>query len=79
MDKLPIVSGRELVEFFKQHGFAQRSRKRGSHITLTKSGALRPLVIPDRKNLKPGIIKSNLRTAGISRATFIAAIRKRKK
>ena len=76
--KLPVVSGRELVKFFQTHGFKE-VRQRGSHIIMGKAGSNRPLVIPEYREVPANIILSNLRTAGISRKDFIAALQKRKK
>ncbi len=73
--KLPVVSGKQLIEFFKMHGFEQKSQK-GSHITIKKKGIHRRLVVPDHQELSVGVILSNLNTAGISRKDFIAAMRK---
>jgi len=44
-----------------------------------KAGVTRPLVIPNYPELSTDIILSNLKTAGISRKDFTAALQKRKK
>ena len=59
---------------FKQIGY-EWDRQKGSHIILECKGK-RPLVIPDRKEIPVGIIKSNLNTAGISRDEYFEYLRK---
>ena len=77
-EKLPIVSGKELIEFFRKHGW-QRHKQTGSHIILRKVGvAQRPLVIPNYKEIGPDLLLGNLRTAGISREKFINHFHRRK-
>lgn len=37
---------------------------------MTRAGMARPLVIPEHKELSPGVVSSNLRTLGITREKF---------
>lgn len=77
-EKLPIVSGKKLVEFFLIHGW-KRHRQTSSHIILRKAGvAQRPLVVPNYREIAPDILLNNLRTADISREEFINHFRRRK-
>ncbi len=44
------------------------SRQHGSHIMMTRPAMARPVVIPRKKQLSPGVISSNCRTLGITTA-----------
>ncbi len=53
------------------------SRQEGSHRIYTKKGCIRPLVIPAHtKELAVSIIKSNLKTAGITRDEYFKTLHK---
>ena len=78
MPKFPVVSARQLSAFFKQEGVTQQ-RKKGSHIIFTKPGVSRPPVIPDSRELSFSVVTSNLKTAGISKTRFVAAMQNQKK
>lgn len=69
MAKLRSVKPAEAIRAFESLGFVVKRRK-GSHVSMTKSGVKRPLVIPDHGDLSIGTLKSNLRTAGISLEEF---------
>lgn len=64
--RLTPVDCRLLVRYFEAHGFTQE-RQKGSHLSMTKTGILRPVVIPMHSEVAVGVIQSNLRTAGLSR------------
>lgn len=65
--KLSPVDREHPARFFEAHGF-KRDRQKGSHLSLTKPGTLRPVVIPmHSKDVAVGVIQSNLRTAGLPR------------
>ncbi|MDA8003168.1 MAG: type II toxin-antitoxin system HicA family toxin [Alphaproteobacteria bacterium] len=68
-----------MVKFFLDRGFRKKPQKKGSHTILTKNGIVRPLVIPNYKELDIRIIRNNLKTAGISEEEFIAAMQGKKK
>ena len=76
-DKLPVVGRKEFVQFLEDHGF-KYDRQRGSHVILTKKGVGRPIVVPDTKELRTTVIMRDLKTANITRKTFIEAMRKKK-
>ena len=76
-NKLPVVGSKEFIQFFEDHGF-KRNRQRGSHISLSKKGVTRRIVVPDKKELSLNVIMSNLKTANITRKTFTQAMRKKK-
>ncbi len=53
------------------------SRQKGSHRVYTREGLIHPVVVPAHsKDLAAYIIQSNLRTAGISRDDYFAALKK---
>ena len=59
-----------LVRFFEAHGF-QRKRMKGSYLSMAKSGALRPVVIPMHSDVAVGVVMSCLRTAGLTREDLL--------
>lgn len=65
---VPISAGR-LRKVFERAGFIC-IRTEGDHYVYTKKGVLRPVVIPDWKEVPVFIIKNNLRTAGINREEY---------
>ncbi len=69
--KLPPVKASVLVKIFKSQGFVV-ARQKGSHISMSKQGCLRPIIIPDhgKKEVNPGVYQNNMRTAGMSRDKF---------
>ena len=69
MPKLKPVSYKQLVRVFKGAGF-QHVRIEGDHMVFTKSGVIRPIVIPMYAAVPLFIIRNNLRTAGISRERY---------
>lgn len=68
----PITAGR-LRKVFEKAGF-KCVRIEGDHFVYTKEGVLRPVVIPDWKEVPVFIIKNNLRTAGITRETYFSLL-----
>jgi len=65
-----------LIKIFELEGFAVQ-RKRGDHIIMTKAGIKRPLVIKTSPRLVPVThIRTNLRTAGITRERFFELLEK---
>jgi predicted RNA binding protein YcfA (HicA-like mRNA interferase family) len=62
-----------MVRAFERAGFV-KNRKKGSHIIMTKPGVARPLVIPDRRELTPTVITSNLKTAGLGKKQYLALL-----
>jgi predicted RNA binding protein YcfA (HicA-like mRNA interferase family) len=69
MPRLIPVSYKQLVKIFEADGFTC-VRTEGDHMVLTKTGVLRPVVIPKYAAVPIFIIKNNLRTAGISRERY---------
>jgi predicted RNA binding protein YcfA (HicA-like mRNA interferase family) len=67
--RITPVSWRRLRCVFEKDGFAFR-RQEGDHQIFAKAGCLRPIVIPTYDSIDVGIIKSNMRTARMSRHTY---------
>jgi predicted RNA binding protein YcfA (HicA-like mRNA interferase family) len=74
MPKLAPVSPRLLIAFFLQFGYREAGQV-GSHLKLSKPGALRPLIVPMHREVSSGVIRANLRTAGIDAQRFLAWLR----
>lgn len=74
MPALKPVDWQTLARVFELDGFT-RDRVKGSHLCMTKPGVLRPLVIPMKKEVGREVIKSNLRTAGMSRQRYFQRLR----
>ncbi len=70
---LPVISGREAVRAFERAGWTI-ARQRGSHVVLTKPGMLVNLSIPDHKQLDRGLLRSQIRKAGLSVVEFVALL-----
>lgn len=75
MGKLRAVKPADAIKAFETLGFTVKRRK-GSHVSMTKPGVSRPVVIPDHGDIAIGTLKSNLRTAGISMDEFEAALKR---
>ena len=65
MARLPVCSGADAIRAFERSGWLRASRK-GSHVTMTKSGAVVVLTVPLHRELGPGLLRSLLRKAGMS-------------
>lgn len=50
-------------------------KQRGDHRRYGKKGALRPVIIPTYREIDLDIIKSNLKTAGISRDEYFKLLK----
>jgi|SRR5580700_4880324 hypothetical protein len=73
--RMAPVSWRTLRCVFELEGFAFKKGK-GSHWVGVKIGVARPLVIPEYSEIGLDIIRSNLRTAGISRERYFELLKK---
>ena len=71
MGKLANISGRVAVKRFCKVGYYV-DHQTGSHIILyhDKPGTL-PLSIPDHKELAPGLLRAQIKRAGITIEEFI--------
>jgi len=69
MPRLTPVHWQTLEKVFLAAGF-HLARQEGSHRSYLKPGILRPIVIPTYRDVPVSIIRSNLKTAGISRDEY---------
>lgn len=71
MGKLANISGRAAVKRFQKVGYYV-DHQTGSHIILynDKPGSL-PLSIPDHKELAPGLLRAQIKRAGITVEEFL--------
>lgn len=76
MPKIVPVDYRKLVQIFEADGFIL-SRKHGDHISMTKPGIKRPVVIKTSpRKVAITHIRTNLTTAGISREKYFDLLEK---
>ena len=74
-ERLPVVSGREAAGALEKLGFELLPKRgKGSHMALWKAGVDRPVIVPDHKELDRGTLMSILRSAGVSKEEFVAAL-----
>jgi len=75
MQKLPVLSGRELIKVLAKAGFKPRRRK-GSHVILvkeTKEGKT-AVVVPDHREIDKGTLVEIIRQAGLKRDEFLSLL-----
>jgi predicted RNA binding protein YcfA (HicA-like mRNA interferase family) len=73
MPKLSPISYKTLLCIFELDGFVC-GREEGDHMVFTKSGVLRPIVIPKYRHVPVFVIKNNMRSAGMSRERYFALL-----
>jgi predicted RNA binding protein YcfA (HicA-like mRNA interferase family) len=72
--KLPVVSGRDVVEALGKLGYAF-DRQRGSHVVLRhKDPPHRRAVVPDYAEVAKGTLRSIIREAGLTVDEFSALL-----
>jgi len=76
MPKLPVIDDRRLIRILKLEGFTE-TRQKGSHLSLHKvtPEGIRLVVVPVRRDIPRGTLKSILRKAGISRDRFFELLK----
>ena len=57
MQKVPLLSGREVAKAFGRLGW-EVARRRGSHIILVKEGHIATLSVPDHSEVARGTLRS---------------------
>ena len=72
-EKLPILSGKEVVRAFATDGWTI-ARQRGSHTILVKTGSMATLSVPDHREVARGTLRSLIREAGLTSDEFIALV-----
>jgi predicted RNA binding protein YcfA (HicA-like mRNA interferase family) len=70
MPKMPRISGQQAVRAFGKAGW-KAVRQKGSHVALIKEGSIFTLSIPLHKELGPGLLRDQIRKAGLSVEEFI--------
>ncbi len=69
MPKLPILSGRKIIEILEKAGYRQ-VRQRGSHIRLDCSSR-KSITVPNHKIIGRGLLRKILRDAEMSLKEFL--------
>jgi predicted RNA binding protein YcfA (HicA-like mRNA interferase family) len=72
MPALPLLRPREAIRAFEHLGW-QVARQRGSHIILTKPGALVTLSVPDHAEVARGTLRVLIAKAGLTVEQFLEA------
>ena len=72
MAVLPSLSGSEVVRVFKTFGW-NVARQSGSHIIMTKDGAMATLSVPNHKAVAIGTLRGLIRAANLTVDEFSAA------
>jgi len=73
MPALPLLRPRDVIRAFERLGW-RITRQRGSHIVLTKAGALATLSVPDHPQVARGTLRSLIAAAGVTIEQFLGAI-----
>ena len=71
--KLPVLSGKELVKIMEKFGYYIRSQQ-GSHIHL-RHPVHPPLTIPNHKEIARGTLRTIIRQAGFGLKQFLEILR----
>ena len=70
MSRLPQLGGREIVAAFRRVGW-DVDRQRGSHVVMTKVGAIASLSVPQHNPVRRGTLHSLLKSAGLTVDEFL--------
>lgn len=70
MGSFDSVSWKVFEQFLIENGCVFK-RMKGDHRVYTKSGLLRPLVVPQYKPIPPFILLNNLRVLGVEKDEFL--------
>ena len=73
MSRLPILSGREVVQALERLGY-RPVRQRGSHIRLTCRGR-KSVTVPDYKSIDRSLLRKILRDAELAPERFEELLR----
>jgi predicted RNA binding protein YcfA (HicA-like mRNA interferase family) len=74
MPRIAPVHWKTLDCIFRKAGFVFQ-RQEGTHRSYVKKGIARPVVIPTYKEIDTEIIRSNMRTAGMSRDEYFRLLK----
>ncbi|MFH1148873.1 MAG: type II toxin-antitoxin system HicA family toxin [Actinomycetota bacterium] len=75
MPPVPVLGPGEVVKAFERLGW-EVTRRRGSHIILTKVGHRATLSIPNHPEIARGTLRSLIRYSGVSLEEFLNAVRR---
>jgi predicted RNA binding protein YcfA (HicA-like mRNA interferase family) len=73
MATVPILKPSEVIKTFEKLGW-EISRKRGSHIILTKEGYPATLSVPNHSEVARGTLRSLIAKAGLTMEEFLEAL-----
>jgi len=73
MPPVPILRPFDAVKVFEGLGW-EIARQRGSHIVMTKPGAIQTLSIPNHPTVARGTLRSLIRKAGLTVEEFVAVL-----
>jgi len=78
MGRLANISGRQAIKIFYKIGY-RLDHQEGSHMILycNKPG-LPPLSIPDHRELAPGLLRTQIKRAGLSVEEFLRLLKGKK-
>ncbi|MDO8532359.1 MAG: type II toxin-antitoxin system HicA family toxin [Dehalococcoidia bacterium] len=76
MAELPVISGRKAARAFERTGW-RIARRESSHIVMTKAGSVLTLSIPDHRELDRGLLRSQIRKAGITVDEFVELLKRK--
>jgi len=74
MQKIPLLSGLEVVKVFRRLGW-EVARQRGSHIILVKEGHIATLSVPDHREVARGTLRSLVARAGLTIEEFLNVLK----
>ena len=74
MQKLPLLSGRDVVKVFERLGW-EVVRQRGSHIILVKEGHIATLSVPDHREVARGTLRSLIARANTTVEEFLSVMK----
>lgn len=73
MGTLANISSAEAIQVFERLGWVF-DRQRGSHVVLTKPGAKKTIVVPTRREIPKGTLRSLIRDAEITVDEFLTLL-----
>lgn len=76
MPKLPVINDKKLIKILKLEGFIE-TRQKGSHLSMHKvlPDSIKLVIVPVKRDIPRGTLKSILRKAGISRNRFFELLK----
>ena len=78
MSSHPSLSTRQVLKALRQAEFGDAPVKgKGGHVALTRTesdGTVRLVIIPERKSIPTGTLRSIIRHAGLTREEFLALL-----